>query len=141
MNPIATQKAALDNALVPSEKRLKLLLKSHKSSCIDFVLPLRRSEIQMHTNFKLEKKKFRVDMEVFHDILHICPRILNQDFIAPPSEKELVTFIQELGYSSKCNMLSIIHTDQMHHPWRTFVAIINRCIFGKTTRLDRLRES
>nr|GFA93815.1 hypothetical protein [Tanacetum cinerariifolium] len=73
-----------------------------------------------HTNFKLEKKKFRVDMEVFHDILHICPRIFNQDFIAPPSEKELVTFIQELGYSSKCNMLSIIHTDQMHHPWRTF---------------------
>ncbi|GJZ08094.1 hypothetical protein Tco_0542377 [Tanacetum coccineum] len=29
----------------------------------------------------------------------------------------------------------------MHQPWRTFAAIINRCIFGKTTRLDRLRES
>ncbi|GKD32483.1 hypothetical protein Tco_1247992, partial [Tanacetum coccineum] len=40
-----------------------------------------------------------------------------------------------------CNMLSAIHTDQMHQPWRTFVAIINRCIFRKTTGLDRLRES
>ncbi|GJV32075.1 hypothetical protein Tco_1392475 [Tanacetum coccineum] len=29
----------------------------------------------------------------------------------------------------------------MHQPWRTFVAIINRCISRKTTRLDRLRES
>ncbi|GJX73112.1 hypothetical protein Tco_0311707 [Tanacetum coccineum] len=38
-------------------------------------------------------------------------------------------------------MLSAIHTDQMHHPWRIFDVIINRCIFGKTTRLDRLRES
>ncbi|GJT58260.1 hypothetical protein Tco_0993314 [Tanacetum coccineum] len=76
-------------------------------------------------NFKLEKKKFRVDTEVFREIIQICPRILNQDFIAPPSKEEMVTFIQELGYSSRCNMLSAIHTDQMHQPWRTFAAIIN----------------
>ncbi|GKB36161.1 hypothetical protein Tco_0881103 [Tanacetum coccineum] len=67
-------------------------------------------------NFKLDKKKCRVDTEVFREILHICPRILNQDFIAPPSEEELVTFIQELGYSGKC-------------------------ISGKTIGLDRLKES
>ncbi|GJX89188.1 hypothetical protein Tco_0341202 [Tanacetum coccineum] len=29
----------------------------------------------------------------------------------------------------------------MHQPWRTFSTIINRCISGKTTGLDRLRES
>ncbi|GJR46624.1 hypothetical protein Tco_1314727 [Tanacetum coccineum] len=29
----------------------------------------------------------------------------------------------------------------MHQPWRTFDAIINRCISRKTTGLDRLRES
>ncbi|GJV44427.1 hypothetical protein Tco_1428963 [Tanacetum coccineum] len=57
-------------------------------------------------NFKLEKKKFRVDTEVFREILQICPIILNQDFVAPPSEEELVTFIQELGYSDRCNMES-----------------------------------
>nr|GEW45113.1 hypothetical protein [Tanacetum cinerariifolium] len=77
-------------------------------------------------NFKMEKKKFRVDTEVFREILQICPRILNQDFIAPLSEEEPVTFIQELRYSGRCNMLSAIHTDQMHQPWRTFAAIINR---------------
>ncbi|GKA64659.1 hypothetical protein Tco_0764366 [Tanacetum coccineum] len=96
MNPIATQQAALNNALVPSEKRLKIERYAY--------------------NFKLEKKKFRVDKEVFREILQICPRILIQDFIAPPSEEELVTFIQELGFSG-------------------------RCISGKTTGLDRLRES
>nr|GFC28973.1 hypothetical protein [Tanacetum cinerariifolium] len=71
----------------------------------------------------------------------ICSRILNQEIIAPASEEDLVTFIQELGYSGRCNMLSAIHTDQMHQPWRTFATIINRCISGKTTGLDRLRES
>ncbi|GJU26923.1 hypothetical protein Tco_1165544 [Tanacetum coccineum] len=92
-------------------------------------------------SFKLDKKKCRVDTEVFCEILQICPRILNQDFIAPPSEEDLVTFIQELGYSGRCNMLSAIHIDQIHQPWRTYVAIINRCISGKTTGLYRLRES
>ncbi|GKB57285.1 hypothetical protein Tco_0913471 [Tanacetum coccineum] len=92
-------------------------------------------------SFKLDKKKCRVDIEVFRKILQICPRILNQDFIAPPSEEELVTFIQKLGYSGRCNMLSAIHTDQMHQPWRTFTAIINRCISGKIAGLDRLKES
>nr|GEZ10122.1 hypothetical protein [Tanacetum cinerariifolium] len=56
----------------------------------------------------------------------ICPRLSNQAFVVPLSEEELVTFIQELGYSVKCDMLSLIHTDQMHQPWRTFAAIINR---------------
>ncbi|GJV21494.1 hypothetical protein Tco_1370514 [Tanacetum coccineum] len=91
--------------------------------------------------FKLDKKKFRVDTKVFREILQICPRLPNQAFVVPPSEEELVKFIQELGYSGKCDMLSAIHTDQMHQPWRTFAAIINRCISGKTTGLDRLRES
>nr|GFA66790.1 hypothetical protein [Tanacetum cinerariifolium] len=71
----------------------------------------------------------------------ICPKLHNQDFVEPPLEEEFVTFIQELGYSGKCDILSAIHTDQMHQPWRTFAAIINRCISRKTKRLDKLRES
>ncbi|GJV43241.1 retrovirus-related pol polyprotein from transposon TNT 1-94 [Tanacetum coccineum] len=38
----------------------------------------------------------------------ICPRLHNQDFVEPLSEEELVRFIQELGYSGKCDMLSAI---------------------------------
>ncbi|GJS17132.1 putative nucleotidyltransferase, ribonuclease H [Tanacetum coccineum] len=72
---------------------------------------------------------------------HICPRLHKQDFVKPPSEDELIPFIQELGYSGKCDMLSAIHTDQMHQPWRTFAAIISRCISRKKTGLDRLRDS
>ncbi|GJT89529.1 hypothetical protein Tco_1078374 [Tanacetum coccineum] len=92
-------------------------------------------------SFKLNKKKCRVDSEVFCEILQTCPILPNQEFVALPSEEELLSFIKQLGYSGKCNMLSIIHTDQMHQPWRTFAAIINRCIYRKTTGLDRLRES
>ncbi|GJS95946.1 retrovirus-related pol polyprotein from transposon TNT 1-94 [Tanacetum coccineum] len=134
MNPIATQQAAIDNALVPHEKRLKI---ERCNARIAFSKPQREETYQV----TLEALKLSPSYPAFQIIAEICPRILNQDFIAPPSEEELVTFIQELGYSNRCHMLSTIHTDQMHQPWRTFAAIINRCISGKTTGLDRLRES
>ncbi|GJS55579.1 hypothetical protein Tco_0628941 [Tanacetum coccineum] len=53
----------------------------------------------------------------------------------------MVPFIKEPGYTGKYDMLSEIHTDHMHQPWRTFDAIINRCISRKSTGLDRLRPS
>ncbi|GJS05553.1 hypothetical protein Tco_0322061 [Tanacetum coccineum] len=87
-------------------------------------------------NFKLDKKKYRVDTEVFCEILQICLILPNQEFVKLPSKEDLVSFIKELGYSSKCDMLSAIHTDQMHQPLRTFAAIINRASLGKQQDLD-----
>ncbi|GJS97746.1 hypothetical protein Tco_0804714 [Tanacetum coccineum] len=75
-------------------------------------------------NFKLDKKKCRVDTEVFCEILQICPRLPNQEFDDLSSEDDLVSFIKELCYSGNCEMLSAIHTDQMHQPWRTFDVVM-----------------
>ncbi|GJV85599.1 hypothetical protein Tco_1525497 [Tanacetum coccineum] len=166
MNPVAAKQVALDNSLVPPEKRLKI---EKCNARIEFSKPQREEtyqvtldvlklspcypaflitaevpEVYMHQfwntiqkikdtdayRFKLDKKKFRVDMKVFHEILQICPILPNQEFVEPPSEDELVSFIQELGYTGKCDMLYTIHTDQMHQSWRTFAAIINRSCGG-----------
>ncbi|GJR80074.1 hypothetical protein Tco_0150859 [Tanacetum coccineum] len=49
--------------------------------------------------FKLDKNKCRVDVEVFRDILQIYPRLPNQEFVVPcSSDEEIVSFIKELGY-------------------------------------------
>ncbi|GKG23040.1 hypothetical protein Tco_0388343, partial [Tanacetum coccineum] len=55
-----------------------------------------------HTITKIKNSssyKFKLDknVEVFRDILQICPRLSNQEFDAPPSDEEIVTFIKELG--------------------------------------------
>ncbi|GJT27707.1 hypothetical protein Tco_0907982 [Tanacetum coccineum] len=52
--------------------------------------------------FKLDKQKFRINTELFCEILHICPRLSNQYFFEPPFEEEMVPFIKELGYTGKC---------------------------------------
>ncbi|GJZ15294.1 hypothetical protein Tco_0550971 [Tanacetum coccineum] len=97
------------------------------SSCYPgFLITVEVLEIYMHQfwntikkikdtdayQFKLDKQKFQIDTEVFCEILQICPRLPNQDFVGPPSEEEIVPFIKELG-----------------------------CIFGKSTGLDRLKPS
>ncbi|GJT83408.1 hypothetical protein Tco_1057750 [Tanacetum coccineum] len=130
MNPVAAKQVALDNALVAPEKRLKI---EKCNARIEFSKPQREETYQVTLDaFKLSTcyPAFLITAKV----PEICPRLLNQDFVEPPSEDELVPFIQELGYSCKCDMLSAIHTDQMHQPWRTFAAIINRKATPKKAR-------
>ncbi|GJY28065.1 hypothetical protein Tco_0403832 [Tanacetum coccineum] len=50
-------------------------------------------------DFKLDKKKCQVDTEEFREILQICPRLPDQDFVELPSEEYLLSFIKELGAS------------------------------------------
>nr|GEW07633.1 retrovirus-related Pol polyprotein from transposon TNT 1-94 [Tanacetum cinerariifolium] len=133
---IATQQAALDNALVLSEKRLKIercnariaFTKPYKeetyqvtlealklSHCYPtFQITTEVPEIYMHQfwntikkigksddyDFKLDKKKYRVDTKVFSEILQICPQIPNQDFMELPSEEDLLTVIKELVFQA-----------------------------------------
>ncbi|GJV99740.1 hypothetical protein Tco_1554992 [Tanacetum coccineum] len=133
MNPIASQQTTLDNSLVAPEKRLKI---KRCNARIAFT-KLRKEETYQVT---LEALKLSPCYPAFQISAEICPRLPNQEFDDLPSEDDLVSFIKELGYSGDCEMLSAIRTDQMHQPWRTFDAVINRCISGKSTGLDRLRE-
>ncbi|GJY08293.1 retrovirus-related pol polyprotein from transposon TNT 1-94 [Tanacetum coccineum] len=76
------------------------------------------------------------------DILLICPRLPNQEFVVDPSfDLEIISFIKELGYICDIDSVTKVYTDHMHQPWRTYVAVINRCLSGKTTGLDKIRLS
>ncbi|GKE72799.1 hypothetical protein Tco_1534840 [Tanacetum coccineum] len=77
-------------------------------------------------------------MEVFRDIFQICPRVPGRDFDALPSEEDTISFLIDLGHTGVINSLNDVVIDQMHQPWRTFAAIINRSLFGKTSGLDKL---
>ncbi|GKE19818.1 hypothetical protein Tco_1431330 [Tanacetum coccineum] len=138
MNPIASQQAALDNSLVAPEKRLKI---ERCNARIAFTKPQKEETYQVTLEALTISPcypTFQITAEFPKIYMHQLP---NQEFDDLPSEDDLVSFIKELGYSRNCEMLSPIRTDQMHQPWRTFAAVINRCISGKSTGLDRLRES
>nr|GEZ03222.1 hypothetical protein [Tanacetum cinerariifolium] len=53
--------------------------------------------------FKIRKKRFTLNMEVFREIFHIYPILPNQDFDELLSDKEIVSFIKELGHKGNIN--------------------------------------
>ncbi|GJV15688.1 retrovirus-related pol polyprotein from transposon TNT 1-94 [Tanacetum coccineum] len=75
------------------------------------------------------------------DVPEICPRVPGCDFDALPSEEDTISFLRDLGHTGDINSLNDVVIDQMHQPWRTFAAIINRSLSGKTSGLDKLRLS
>ncbi|GKC35631.1 hypothetical protein Tco_1048015 [Tanacetum coccineum] len=56
--------------------------------------------------FKIDNKRFSVNVKVFRDILNICPRITEIKYITD------------------------VIVDHLHQPWRTFALIINKCLCG-----------
>ncbi|GJW53248.1 hypothetical protein Tco_0097333 [Tanacetum coccineum] len=91
--------------------------------------------------FRLANKKCQFDVEVFLKALDTCPRVQGKEFIEPPSEEELLTFLIGLGYKGELTHLPKMLIDHMHQPWRTLESIINKCLSRNTTRNDRLHQS
>ncbi|GKC70805.1 hypothetical protein Tco_1116688 [Tanacetum coccineum] len=73
------------------------------------------------------------------DIFQIYPRVHGREFDPLPSEEDTVSFLRELGHIGKINSLNDVVVNQMHQPWRTFAALINRSLSGKTCGLNKLR--
>ncbi|GJZ55429.1 hypothetical protein Tco_0610622 [Tanacetum coccineum] len=91
--------------------------------------------------FKMNGKSHTVNVDNFRDMLQICPKLPGQKFEDPPFEEEILSFIRDLGHTGEIKVLSDVNVNHMHQPWRSFAAIINKCLSGKTTALESLRLS
>ncbi|GJV21740.1 hypothetical protein Tco_1370760 [Tanacetum coccineum] len=151
MNQEEIQQAAREETWVPKVDRVKI---STTNMRIDPIMTQKEVTYQVqfwHTvtkvkestfyEFKLVNKKCLVDVEVFRQALDICPRVPGKEFVVPPSEGELLTFLIRLRYKGILTHLLQMFIDHMHQPWRTLASIINKCLSGKTTSNDRLRQS
>nr|GEY08415.1 hypothetical protein [Tanacetum cinerariifolium] len=106
------QQVALDEALVPSAQR-----------------------------YKMDIKKHIVDLESFREMLHISPRVLGQSFAELPFEEEILEFLRFLGHSAQIKTLTNVNVNKLYHLWRSFTAVINKFLNGKSTSFDSLRVS
>nr|GEZ01770.1 hypothetical protein [Tanacetum cinerariifolium] len=91
--------------------------------------------------FKMDNKKHIVNLESFRDMLHICPRLPGQSFVEPPFEEEILAFLRFLGNSASIRKLTDVNINKLYQPWRSFHAIINKCLTRKSSGYDSLRLS
>nr|GEU85689.1 hypothetical protein [Tanacetum cinerariifolium] len=79
----------------------------------------------------MDNKEQIFDLELFRDILHICPRVHGQSFAETPFEEEILAFIHFLGHNAAIRTLTDVNINKLYQPWRSFAAIINKCLTGK----------
>nr|GFA73441.1 hypothetical protein [Tanacetum cinerariifolium] len=81
-----------------------------------------------------------VDLESFREMLHISPRVSGQSFAELPFEKEILEFLRFLGHSAQIKTLTDVNVNKLYQPWRSFAAVINKCLTGKSFGFDSLRD-
>nr|GEZ67977.1 hypothetical protein [Tanacetum cinerariifolium] len=91
--------------------------------------------------FKMDNKKHIVNLESFRDMLHICPRVPGQSFVEPSFEEEILASIHFLRHSAVIMKLTDVNINKLYQPWRSFVAIINKCLTEKSSGYNSLRLS
>nr|GEU94072.1 retrovirus-related Pol polyprotein from transposon TNT 1-94 [Tanacetum cinerariifolium] len=140
------QQVALDEALVPHASRIRIRksnfrLKSDISSKES--TPQLVYDVMVHHHsirFNMDNKKRIVNLEYFREMMHICPRLPGQTFDELSFEEEILTFLRFLGHSGEIRRLIDVNINKLHQPWRSFAAIINKCLSGKSTGYDSLRS-
>nr|GEU87894.1 hypothetical protein [Tanacetum cinerariifolium] len=91
---------------------------------------------------KIGKSNFRLLSDIkSKDILHICLRVPGQLFADPPFEEEIFAFIGFLGHSAAIKTLTDVNINKLYQPWRSFAALINKCLTEKSSGYDSLRLS
>nr|GEW33135.1 hypothetical protein [Tanacetum cinerariifolium] len=137
------QQVALDEALVPSTQRLRIGRSNFrlpsdiqsKESTLQLVYDV-LCRCPFFKAFLMNTKKHIVDMESIKEMLHICPRIPGQAFAELPFEEEILKFIWFLGHGATIRTLTDININKLYQPWRSFAAIINKCLTGKCSGYD-----
>nr|GEX66914.1 hypothetical protein [Tanacetum cinerariifolium] len=139
------QQVALDEALVPSTKRcpfFKAFLVTADVQKIYMQEFWATTYVHQHSiRFKLDNKKHIINLETFRDMLHICPRIPGQSFDELPFEDEILEFLWFLEHSAQIRTLTDVNINKLFQPWRSFGAIINKCLTGKSSSFDSFRLS
>nr|GEV78012.1 hypothetical protein [Tanacetum cinerariifolium] len=107
MTTTAAQQVSLDNpAKIKKEPMYQVVLDALAlTTCYPSFLII--------IDFKIDKKRYIIDMEVFREILQICPKLSNQEFDALLSEEEIVSFIKELGHKGDTKSVTDMVVDQI----------------------------
>ncbi|GJZ05045.1 hypothetical protein Tco_0538320 [Tanacetum coccineum] len=74
-------------------------------------------------------------------MLQICPKLPNHQFKELPFEEAILIFLRDLSHSGKIEMITDVNVNKFYQPWRSFAAVINKCLGGKSIGYDSLRLS
>ncbi|GJT38836.1 hypothetical protein Tco_0938701 [Tanacetum coccineum] len=148
MDNTRAQQKTLDDELVAPTNRLKMgksnlrlssILKSKEPTLQVALHALKLTPF--YNAFEISADVPKLYMQEFWMYAQDLPNSLVRLFEETPTKEEILSFIRDLGHTGEIKFLSDVNVNHMHQPWRSFAAIINKCLSGKTTALESLRLS
>ncbi|GKC48856.1 hypothetical protein Tco_1071601 [Tanacetum coccineum] len=81
-----------------------------------FWLTIKKVKKSSFYQFGIDNKTCQIDVEIFQEILRICPKVQNQEFMVPQSFDSLMEFLLEVGYKGQLKHISKMYIDFLHQP-------------------------
>ncbi|GKA64884.1 retrovirus-related pol polyprotein from transposon TNT 1-94, partial [Tanacetum coccineum] len=116
LNTTQAQQKALDDALVSLADRLEF----------------RKCNMRLKTNIKPKEATFQVVLDALALTLFYRAFLITADVPA---------IYIDLGHTRDITYLTDVNVDYLHQPRRAFATIINKCLSGKETGMDKIRLS
>ncbi|GJY63517.1 hypothetical protein Tco_0464977 [Tanacetum coccineum] len=123
----------LDDALVAPADRLKIGKCNLRLS--SDITSKKNPSSGLYVQSSLRSNKLSKDI-----LYKFGPKSGNKKFVDPPLETEIIIFLASLGHSGDIRKLTDVNVNKLHQPWRSFAAVINKCLCG-TPSYDSLRLS
>nr|GFB28519.1 hypothetical protein [Tanacetum cinerariifolium] len=145
MATTSEQQVTLYEALVPSAQRSPFFKAFSVTADVPEIYMQEfwaTAKVHQHSiRFKMDTKKHIVDLDAFREMLHISLRVSSQSFAELPFEEEILEFLRFLRHSAQIKTLTDVNINKLFQPCRSFAAVINKCLTGKSTGFDSLRLS
>ncbi|GKC56954.1 hypothetical protein Tco_1084552 [Tanacetum coccineum] len=131
MDITRAEQITLDDSLVAPANRLKIGKRNLRLNS-----DLKSKETTLQVVYDVLKlipfyKAFQITTdvpEIYIEMLQICPKLPNQQFEELPFEEAILTFLKDLSHSGEIKMITDGNVNKLHQPWRSFVAVINKCL-------------
>nr|GFB47215.1 hypothetical protein [Tanacetum cinerariifolium] len=137
------QQVALGEALVPSAQRLRIGRSNFRLpsdiQSKESTLQVATAKLHQHSiRFKMDTRKHVLDLEALREMLHLSPRIPGQSFAEFPFEEEILEFLRFLRHNTQIKTLTDVNVNKLYQPWRSFAAVINKCLTEATLTMPIL---
>nr|GEY00548.1 hypothetical protein [Tanacetum cinerariifolium] len=115
------QQVALDEALVPSTKRLRIRRSNFR---LPSDIQSKESTLQVVYDVLRECPFFKAFLVTTDDMLHISPRVPGQSFDELPFKEEILDFLRFLGHSAQIKTLIDVNVNKLFQPWLSQAQIL-----------------
>nr|GEY10226.1 hypothetical protein [Tanacetum cinerariifolium] len=137
MDMTINQQVTLDEALVPHASSLRI---GKSNFCLRLDISSKESTLQLVYDV-LRLTPFYMAFLVTADVPEIYMQEFWQLLRFIITLYEILAFLRFLLHSGEIRKLTNVNIYKFHQPWRSFAAIINKCLSGKSTGYDSLRLS